>query len=126
MAEANLRAFRRTSRVNISIPIVISGVDADGNRFSESVRTQVVNQHGGEIAMAHRLAISTEVLVENRAMGVVAKASVIRLGKKYHARDLHPVVLSLLEAQNVWGITFPPDDWRPVVTEEPPPAPTPR
>jgi hypothetical protein len=114
MAEANLRAFRRTSRVNISIPIVISGVDAEGNRFSESVRTQVINQHGGEIAMAHRLAISTEVLVENRAMGVVAKASVIRSGKKDDAQDLRPVVLRLLEAQNVRGITFPPDDWRPV------------
>ena len=116
MTGANLRAFRRTSRVNISIPIVISGVDAEGNRFSESVRTQVINQHGGEIAMAHRLAISTEVLVENRAMGIAVKASVVRSGKKHDARDLHPVVLSLLGAQNVWGITFPPDDWRPVVT----------
>jgi hypothetical protein len=55
----------------------------------------------------------TEVLVENRALRVAAKAVVIKLGKKQHARDLHPVVLRLLEAQNVWGITFPPDDWRP-------------
>ena len=124
MAEANLRAFRRTLRVNISIPIVISGVDADGNSFTESVRTQVINQHGGEIAMAHRLAVGTEVLVENRAMGVVAKANVIRSGRKYHARDLRPVVLRLVETQNVWGITFPPDEWGPEAGGEAPPAPT--
>jgi hypothetical protein len=123
MSEPNSRAYRRTSRLNISIPVVVSGVDADGNSFSERALTQVINQHGGEIAMAHRLAICTEVLVENRAMGVVAKASVVRLGTKDH--DMQPVVLKLLEAQNVWGITFPPDDWRPFVKGKTPPAPTP-
>ena len=126
MNEDNLRAYRRTLRLNISIPVVILGVDTDGNSFSESMHTQVINEHGGEIAMAHRVAVGTEVSVENRAMGVVAKAIVMNLGEKYHARDLHPVVLRLLEAKNVWGITFHPDDWRPVAKEEPPPAPTPR
>jgi hypothetical protein len=113
MSEDNLRAYRRTSRVTISIPVVISGLDADGNSFSESVRTHVINDDGGEIAMAHRLAVGTEVLVENRAIGVVAKANVLRSGKKDHAQDLRPVVVRLLEAQNVWGIAFPPDYWRP-------------
>ena len=115
MNEDNLRAYRRTLRLNISIPVVILGVDTDGNSFSESMHTQVINEHGGEIAMAHRVAVGTEVSVENRAMGVVAKAIVMSSGEKYHARDLHPVVLRLLEAKNVWGITFHPDDWRPVV-----------
>jgi hypothetical protein len=113
MDEDNVRSNHRTSRLTISIPIVISEVDVDGNNFSESVRTQVINQHGGEITTAHRLAMGTEVLVENRALGVVAKAVVIRLGQKYQARELHPVVLRLLEVQNVWWITFPPDNWRP-------------
>ena len=114
MNEDNLRAYRRTLRLNISIPVVILGVDTDGNSFSESMHTQVINEHGGEIAMAHRVAVGTEVSVENRAMGVVAKAIVMSSGEKYHARDLHPVVLRLLEAKNVWGIAFRPDDWRPV------------
>jgi hypothetical protein len=115
MAKVNLRSFRRTSRLSISIPVVVSGVDADGNGFSESVRTQVINHHGGEIAMARHLAIGTEVLVKNPARGLAAKGSVVRLGEKVDGA-LHPVVLALLEAQegwNVWGTTFPPDDWRP-------------
>ena len=116
MSEDSLRAYRRTLRLTISIPVVILGVDADGNSFSESIHTQVINEHGGEIAMAHRLAVGTEVSVENRAMGVVAKAIVMSSGGKYHARDLHPVVLRLLEAKNVWGIIFQPDDWRPVAS----------
>jgi hypothetical protein len=57
--------------------------------------------------------MGTEVLVENRAMGVVAKTRVVWLGEKDEAGALIPVGLALLEPQNVWGITFPPDDWRP-------------
>jgi hypothetical protein len=116
MSEDNLRAYRRTLRLDISIPVIIMGVGTDGNSFSESVHTQVINEHGGEIAMVHRLAVGTEVSVENRTMGVVAKAIVMSSGEKYHARNLHPVVLKLLEAKNVWGIAFHPDDWRPIAT----------
>ena len=121
----NLRSPRRSTRLTISIPIFISGLDADGSSFSESVRTLVVNKHGAMIATTHRLALSTEVLIENPARGVVAKASVVWLGEKDNAVDLHSVGLELLEAQNLWGIAFPPDDWRPESGEETPPVPTP-
>lgn len=125
MSEDNLRLCRQTARLKISIPVVTSGVDADGDKFNESVHTQVVNAHGGKIATTHHLAMGTEVLVENRAMGVLAKASVVWLGEEDYAGDSHLVGLELLEAQNVWGITFPPDDWRPESGEEMSPAPKP-
>src|ERR1039457_3504810 len=126
MNEDNLRPDRRSTRLNISIPIVISGVDAEGNSFTERVYTLVVNKHGGKIATTHRLAIGTEVLIEYLARGVVAKASVVWLGGRDQARDLYLVGIQLLKAQNVWGITFPPDDWRPEDGEEAQPAPNPR
>jgi len=102
---------RRSTRLAISIPIIISGVDAQGHEFNESVRTLVVNKHGGKILTIHHLAMGTEVLIENRAVGAVAKASVVWLSEKHTAGDLHHVGLQLLEAQNVWGIAFPPEDW---------------
>ena len=106
----DLNQYRRTLRLTISIPIVISGVNADGNGFSESAHTQVVNKHGGKIAMTHYLDAGAEVLVENRAIAAMAKARVVRLGEKDHARDLYIVAIELLEMANVWGITFPPID----------------
>jgi hypothetical protein len=111
--EDNFNQYRRSTRVTISIHIYISGVDADGNKFNESVRTQAVNMHGGKIATTHRLTMGTEILIENRTRGVVAKARVVWLGGKDDAEDLHLVALELLEPQNVWGMTFPPDDWSP-------------
>jgi hypothetical protein len=55
-------------------------------------------------------------------LGVVANATVVWLGEKDYGA-LHPVGLELLEAQNIWGIAFPPDDWRSESVEEAPPAP---
>jgi len=103
--------YRRSTRVTMSIHIFISGVDTDGNNFSESVHPQVVNQHGGKIATTHHLAMGTEVLIENRFRGVMAKARVVWWGDEDDARSLHSVGLELLEPQNVWGMTFPPDNW---------------
>ena len=120
MGEDNLKQDRRSTRLSISIPVVISGVDADGNSFSESVRTLIVNKHGAKIATTHHLAMGTEVPIENRALGAVAKASVAWLGGKHYPGDLHHVGLQLLEAQNVWGIAFPPDDWSLESREEAP------
>lgn len=112
MSEESSKENRRSTRLSISIPIVISGVDVDGNNFTENVRTLIVNKHGGKVATTHLLAMGSEVLIENRAMGVVAKASVVWLGEKLHAGNIHHVGLQLLEAQNVWGIAFPPGDWQ--------------
>lgn len=111
MNEDNLKGGRRSKRLSISIPVVISSVDADGNNFSESVRTLVVNNHGGKIATAHHLHLGTEVSILNPALGVKAQARVVWLGEKPGAGDLHHVGLQLLEPQNVWGVAFPPDDW---------------
>ncbi|MFZ0963834.1 MAG: hypothetical protein WAO35_23455 [Terriglobia bacterium] len=123
MGEEGTRDNRRSTRLNISIPIIISGVDAEGNSFTENVRTLIVNKHGGKIATTHLLTMGTEVLIENRAMGVVAKASVVWLGEKEYAGSIHHVGLQLLEAQNVWGVAFPPGDWQSGRGEEGPTAP---
>jgi hypothetical protein len=102
---------RRSTRLSIAIPVTISGVDADGNSYSESVRTVIINKHGGRIATTRHLNMGAEVLIENRAMGAVAKANVAWLNEEHRAGDLHNVGLRLTEAQNIWGVAFPPDDW---------------
>jgi len=102
---------RRSTRLSIAIPVVISGVDSEGNSFREHVRTLVVNKHGGMVATTRRLVMGAEVLVENPAMGVTAKTDVVWLGTKPDVGDKWPVGLQLHTAQNIWGIAFPPEDW---------------
>lgn len=111
MDAGSVEQGRRSTRLSISIPVVISGMGADGHSFREAVRTLIVNKHGGKIATAQHLALNSEITVENAALNVVAKANVVWLSDKHHIADLHHVGLQLVEAQNVWGIAFPPDDW---------------
>src|ERR1035437_6558351 len=92
---------RRSTRLSISIPVTISGADADGHAYSENVRTVIINKHGGKIATTRHLTMGTEILIENHAMGLAAKASVAWLGEKPSAGDSHHVGLQLLEAQNI-------------------------
>jgi hypothetical protein len=113
---------RRSTRLSISIPVVISGVDIDGNDFSEGVRTQVVNKHGGKVATTHRLKMGAEVLIENPASHKSAKSKVVWLDGYQSPDGMRSVGLQLMEAQNIWGIAFPPDDWTVELREDPPPA----
>lgn len=113
---------RRSTRLSISIPVFMSGVDAEGNEFRECVRTLIVNKHGGKIATPRHLALGTEVALENPALGVVAKACVAWLGEQHHEGQRHHVGLQLHEAQNVWGIEFPPEDWQSTIGEDEPAA----
>ena len=111
MSGENSIRDRRSTRLSLTIPVTISGVDADGHAYSEVVRTVIINKHGGKIATTRPLTMGTEILIENHAMGLAAKASVAWLGEKPSAGELHHVGLQLLDAQNIWGIAFPPDDW---------------
>jgi hypothetical protein len=113
---------RRSTRVSISIPVVISGVDIDGNNFREGARTQVVNKHGGKIVTTRRLKMGAEVMIENPASGKSAKSKVVWLDGTQSPEGVHGVGLQLTEAQNIWGISFPPDDWSVELRDDPPPV----
>jgi len=111
MNQDDLTKARRSTRLSISIPVIISGLDAQGNRFSETAHTVAVNKHGAKITTAHVLALGTEIEIENPPLGIVAKAHVVWLGENKPPRELHDVGIQLVEAKDVWGIAFPPSDW---------------
>ncbi|MDR3676514.1 MAG: hypothetical protein P4N24_13565 [Acidobacteriota bacterium] len=126
---------RRSTRLSISLPVVIHGKDAEQNTFREDTHTLIVNQHGAKIATAHKLTLGAEVLVENTALGSVAKANVVWVSSKPNAGGLNEVGVQLVEAQNIWGLEFPPEDWTAkgkdqgtpeVKVTPPPPVPAPR
>jgi hypothetical protein len=103
----------------------------NGEAFRENVRTLVINTHGAKIATYHQLALGAEILIENPALVRSVKATVVWLGKKPAGLDPYEVGLQLFEAQNIWGIEFPPDDWQaessavarlPETAKVPPPA----
>ncbi len=114
-------AGRRSTRLFISIPITISGKDSAGHTFKENTKTLIINKHGAKITTVHQVALGAELTVENRALGRTAKGNVVWLGVP--DKDTIEIIVGRIvspfpflaihgtEAQNIWGIEFPPDDW---------------
>ena len=107
------RAARRSKRVNLAIPIVLSGKDSSGSEFQESTRTTVVNRHGARITTARDLVVGGVVTIENRSLALAAKATVVSTGRRRFPGEPVEIGVQLLKAGNVWGIIFPPEDWEP-------------
>lgn len=103
---------RRSSRIAIAIPITISGKDAAGNAFKEKSRTTVINKHGAKISTYHHLALGTIIKVENQLLGRSAQATVVWFGDRHSPRAPLEIGIRLAEAQNIWGIELPPEDWQ--------------
>jgi len=109
---------RRSARLSIIVPVTVRGTDAVGQAFKENTWTICVNKHGGRIATFHQLADDDQIVIENPLLGRSAKARVKRVCEKRFAEDPFEVCVELLEAQNVWGVKLPPEDWqkeRPIV-----------
>ncbi len=105
-------AGRKSTRLAIAIPITISGKDAIGHSFKENSRTIIINKHGAKIFTFHQLALGGEVTIENRSLGTSARGNVVWLGDKRSGKGPAEIGVLLTQAGNIWGIEFPPDDWR--------------
>jgi hypothetical protein len=105
-------AARRSTRLAIAIPITFSGKDAAGNAFKENTRTIIVNKHGAKILTAHQMTLGAEVQVENRALGLTGRACIVWISEKRLPQKPGEVGIQLFEAENIWGIEFPPQDWQ--------------
>lgn len=111
MNEKILVNRRRSTRLTIAIPIFISGTNSSGEYFREKTHTLVVNKHGAKIATSQAFAPNAEIVIENPAKGDVAKAKVVPSGERLRLESAPAVAVELYEAQNIWGIQFPPEDW---------------
>ena len=110
--DSSSAAGRRSTRLAIAIPIALSGKDASGRPFKENSRTVIINKQGAKVVTFHELALGSEVMVENRALGRSAKATIVWLGDRKSSKDPQEVGVQLYEAQNIWGIDFAPEDWQ--------------
>jgi hypothetical protein len=71
-----------------------------------------VSKHGVKIATFHEVPVGSEISVENPVHGASGKARVVRVNGKGHREDPYEISIELAEAKDVWGVKFPPEDWK--------------
>jgi hypothetical protein len=101
---------RRSDRISIELPIVVTGSDAMGSAFLEQGITAVIGRHGAKILLQRKLVPYQEINVRCLTTSKESDARIIGQvggtldGFFYYGAEL-------LEAgTNIWDIEFPPVD----------------
>lgn len=101
----DLRTSRRTDRLNISIPIQVSGADTAGAAFSETTRTLVISGDGAAILLQRYLAPEQQITIRRENPPKQADAKVVQMIGEHAEGAIYGVEL-LGEAAGFWEIDF--------------------
>jgi hypothetical protein len=101
---------RRSMRVLLSVPIVVSGKTKNGQEFSEEARTLVVNAHGALISLAAQVAPGQQITVANKATRASLECRIVHLGTVQGDKTQMGIEF-IKPSSTFWQIDFPPDDW---------------
>lgn len=102
---------RRSTRLDLVIPIVLSGRDAKGEPFRDETQTDTVNLHGAKVRTSREILVGMLVTVENPILGAVEKAVCVRIYAGTPGEAVHSIALQLVRPGNIWGVDNPPQDW---------------
>lgn len=102
---------RRSSRVLVNIPVIISSVKTKGVPFEAPAVTLVVSKHGAKIQTTLHMEVGTYVRLTNPSSNHSQLARVAWVGKSDDRVARLAFGIELDDPQNFWGIYLPPEDW---------------
>lgn len=98
---------RRSDRISVELPIVVSGVDVLGENFADPGRTIVIARYGAKILTYRKLSPEIEIHVQCLMTNEGSEARV--LGRIREAPEGVYYGIELLDQEvNLWGVEFPP------------------
>jgi hypothetical protein len=103
---------RRSQRILLAVPIVVSGTRANNTTFRERTATLVVNAHGALIQLRESVALAQKLKMENVATGEEISCTVMDINPGNTAVPEVGVEFFQPSAQ-FWRVSFPPVDWTP-------------
>jgi hypothetical protein len=110
MQAANLSdTSRRSSRVPITLPILVTSAEPDSH-FSEMCETLVVNAHGCCMHSPRRLEAGVPVQFQSK-QGRRTKAHIVDCQPMNSGKKGWKLGARLDEPENFWGLEVCPDDW---------------
>lgn len=101
---------RRSGRLELRKPVILSGVDRDGFNFGEETDTLSVSKHGASVRTAYELQLGQEISVRIKETNRVGQFVVVWVGQPGSSSE-GLVGLEWVEVRRFWGVEFPPDDW---------------
>jgi PilZ domain-containing protein len=97
---------RRSSRVLLSVPVLVEGTRQDGSTLKEETHTLVVNLHGALLVMAETVETGQEVELTNQRTHTKLAFRVVHLGPT-HGGKMQVGVEFLKSEPDFWLVKFP-------------------
>jgi hypothetical protein len=98
---------RRSDRISVQLPIIISGVDVLGENFAESARTVVIARYGAKILCQRKLTPQLELTIRCLMTDEDSDARIV--GRVRESSEGIYYGLELLDQEvDLWGVVFPP------------------
>lgn len=101
---------RRSERVVLTVPVVVSVRTVDGRMKSAKAKTQVVNAHGGLLLSDLQVFTGQEFDLSNPKTGATKRCRVVR-AEQSDAQGYSVAFQFDEPAANFWPVSFPPSDW---------------
>jgi hypothetical protein len=110
------RPFRRSTRLNQAVPIVVMGVDSYRGPYREEVATVSISCHGCKYESKHDVLTNSWVMLEIKgqtpdAPSIRTRGLVRWVKKAVDNGGLQQTAIELEDFGNVWGVATPPEDW---------------
>lgn len=107
---------RRSTRINKSIPVTISGLDAARSPYHEEVSTLSISCHGCRYISRNPVTVGEMTILEVVApLGAAAKCPTLARVRSAKMLTVNPasfdVAVELELPRNIWGVSSAPEDW---------------
>jgi hypothetical protein len=103
---------RRSQRILLTVPIVISGISSSNAVFTERTSTLIVSAHGALIQLREHVAIGQKLRIKNSVTNEEMNCTVMDVTPGNTAIPEVGVEFST-PSPHFWRVSFPPADWTP-------------
>jgi hypothetical protein len=103
---------RRSHRIVLSVPIIVSGKRANGSPFKERTTTLVVSAHGALIHLREAVIVGQDLSITH--VGTSEELACTVKDINHGQEDIPEVGIGFAKPNaHFWRVSFPPDDWSP-------------
>ena len=105
--------LRRSSRITVTIPLEIRSQETDGTETRVQATTKYVNRHGALLLADQAFPLDTEVRLYIPHLERETQCTVVWVSTDRDKTGMYGLGVELKDAENFWGVQFPPEDWIP-------------